>query len=136
MQSLPPSTTCIWTGRKAIARPLGGEAFDDLGAFIAAVDLVSVTTPATTHAAIASAALKAGRHAYVEKPLATTVEDAEGLLELAAKRKLVLAVGHQERMVFRAMGLFNSRQSARSILRRCARGPGALATPMSPACLT
>jgi predicted dehydrogenase len=93
---------------QAIANPLGGEAFDDLEAFIAAVDLVSVTTPATSHAAIAGAALKAGRHAYVEKPLATTVEDAEGLLGLATGRKLVLAVGHQERMVFRAMGLFDA----------------------------
>ncbi len=92
---------------QAIAHPLGGEAFDDLSAFIAAVDLVSVTSPATTHAAVAGAALKAGRHAYVEKPLATTVEDAEGLLNLATTQKRVLAVGHQERMQFRAMGLFD-----------------------------
>jgi predicted dehydrogenase len=92
---------------EAVAGPLGGQAFDDLDAFLRAVDLVSVTTPATTHAMVAKAALKAGRHAYVEKPLATTVEDAEGLLELAAKQKRVLAVGHQERMVFRAMGLFD-----------------------------
>ena len=92
---------------EAIAGPQGGQAFDDLDAFMAAVDLVSITTPATTHATVAKAALKAGRHAYVEKPLATTVEDAEALLELAARKKLVLAVGHQERMVFRAMGLFD-----------------------------
>ena len=92
---------------KAAAEPLGAEGFDDFEAFLAAVDLVSVTSPATTHAALARATLKAGRHAYVEKPLATTVEDAEGLLELASKQKLVLAVGHQERMVFRAMGLFD-----------------------------
>jgi len=92
---------------EAVAGPLGGRAFDDLDAFMAAVDLVSITTPATTHAAVAKAALQAGRHAYVEKPLATTVEDAEALLELAAKQKLVLAVGHQERMVFRAMGLID-----------------------------
>jgi predicted dehydrogenase len=92
---------------KAVAGPLGGEAFDDLSAFLERVDLVSVTTPATTHADVAGAALRAGRHAYVEKPLAATVEDAERLLDLAGARKLVLAVGHQERMVFRAMGLFN-----------------------------
>jgi predicted dehydrogenase len=92
---------------EAIAGPLGGEAFDDLSAFLERVDLVSVTTPATTHADVAGAALRAGRHAYVEKPLAATVEDAERLLDLAGARKLVLAVGHQERMVFRAMGLFD-----------------------------
>jgi predicted dehydrogenase len=92
----------------AIAHPYGGEGFSDLDAFLAAVDLVSVTSPATTHAATATAALKAGRHVYVEKPLATSIEDAEGLLNLAAAKKLVLAVGHQERMVFRAMGLFDA----------------------------
>ena len=92
---------------KAVAEPHGAAAFDDLSAFIAAVDLVSVTTPATTHAAVAGAALKAGRHAYVEKPLAASVQDAEGLLDLAVEQKRVLAVGHQERMVFRAMGLLD-----------------------------
>lgn len=93
---------------QAVAGPLGGKSFDDLGAFLTAVDLVSVTSPATTHAAVAGAALRAGRHAYVEKPLATTMEDAEGLFDLATQQKLVLAVGHQERMVFRAMGLFDA----------------------------
>jgi len=93
---------------KALAESFGGQAFDNLDAFLAAVDLVSITSPATTHAAVASAALNAGRHAYVEKPLATNLDDAEGLLTLAARRKLVLAVGHQERMVFRAMGLFDA----------------------------
>jgi predicted dehydrogenase len=93
---------------RAIAEPHGAEAFDDLAAFLQAVDLVSVTTPATTHAKIAQAALKAGRHAYVEKPLATAIEDAEPLLTLAEKNNLVLAVGHQERMVFKAMGLLDA----------------------------
>ncbi len=92
----------------AVAGPHGAEAFSDLDPFLAAVDLVSVTSPATTHAATAGAALKAGRHVYAEKPLATSIEDAEGLLNLAAAKKLVLAVGHQERMVFRAMGLFDA----------------------------
>jgi predicted dehydrogenase len=93
---------------QALAGGLGAEAFDDLRTFLAAVDLVSVTSPATTHAATAYAALKAGRHVYVEKPLATTLEDAEGLLALASGSKLVLAVGHQERMIFRAMGLLDA----------------------------
>jgi predicted dehydrogenase len=93
---------------EALAGPLGAEAFDDLAAFVQAVDLVSVASPASTHAATAKAVLTAGRHAYVEKPLSTTVEDAEVLVKLAADKGLVLAVGHQERMVFRAMGLFDA----------------------------
>jgi predicted dehydrogenase len=93
---------------RMMAEPFGGAAFDDLPAFLDAIDLVSITSPATTHAATASAALKAGRHAYVEKPLATSIEDAEALLNLAGDKHLVLAVGHQERMVFKAMGLLDA----------------------------
>ena len=93
---------------EALAGPRGGRGFDDLAAFIEAVDLVSVTSPATTHAAIAAAALKAGKSVYVEKPLATSIEDAERLMVLAEKNNLVLAVGHQERMVFKAMGLLDA----------------------------
>ncbi|MFT4052054.1 MAG: Gfo/Idh/MocA family oxidoreductase [Microbacterium sp.] len=43
------------------------------------VDVVHVCTPNTTHARIARAALAAGKHVICEKPLATSVEDAEGL---------------------------------------------------------
>ena len=43
----------------------------------------------------------------MEKPLATDLETADKILAEAAKRKLVVAVGHQERAVFKAMGLFD-----------------------------
>ena len=90
----------------ALASELGAEAFSDLAAFVEAVDLVSVTSPATTHAGTAMAALTNGRHVYMEKPLAVSIEEADGLIAAATKAGVVLAVGHQERMVFRAMGLF------------------------------
>jgi len=92
---------------KALADRYGAEAFDALDAFIDGIEALSVTSPASTHAAVAKKAAQAGRHLYVEKPLATTVEDAEGLAALAASQGLTLAVGHQERMVFQAMGLFD-----------------------------
>jgi predicted dehydrogenase len=92
------------------ARTLAGEldarAFDDMAAFLdAAADVVTIASPAVAHAGEAKLALEAGRHAYVEKPIATDVDVADDLLVLARERKLVLAVGHQERVVFRAMGL-------------------------------
>jgi predicted dehydrogenase len=92
---------------EALAGPLGGQTFTDLAAFLDAVDAVSITSPATAHADAARAALAAGKATYVEKPLATTLEDAEGLVRQAHRAKLPLAVGHQERMVFTAMGLFD-----------------------------
>jgi predicted dehydrogenase len=91
----------------ALAMPLGGRAFNDLDAFLEAVDVVTVATPASVHAEGALAALRAGKHVYVEKPLAISLEDADKIIAEAAKRNLVVACGHQQRVMFQAMGLFD-----------------------------
>jgi predicted dehydrogenase len=59
-----------------------------------AIDAVLVATPPRTHHALASAALNAGRHVLVEKPLARTSAEARDLIELANARDLVLMPGH------------------------------------------
>jgi len=92
---------------QALADKLGVTAFGDLDALLAAVDIVTVASPGTTHAATVLACLQAGKPVYVEKPLATTLEDADRLIAEAAKRGLVLACGHQERVVSHAMGLLD-----------------------------
>ena len=46
---------------QALAGPLGGQAYTDMAAFLDAVDAVSITSPATTHADAALAALAAGK---------------------------------------------------------------------------
>jgi len=92
---------------KALAEPLGAEGFDDMDAFLAAVDVVTVAAPAVHHAAPALAALKAGKPVYSEKPLAVTPDDADKMVAAAAKSGLPLACGHQERVVFQAMGLLD-----------------------------
>jgi predicted dehydrogenase len=89
---------------RVLARELGVEAADDLPALLAACDVVSIASPATVHAGQALAALKAGRAVYVEKPLATSLEDADRLTA-AARGGPVLACGHLERVMFAAMGL-------------------------------
>jgi len=71
------------------------------------VDIVSICSPASTHAAIVRAFLNAGAHVLVEKPIATDLDEAEELIALAAKRNLVLTVGHQERFVFAKSGLLD-----------------------------
>ncbi len=58
------------------------------------IDAVVIATPAASHAELAYAALSAGKHALVEKPLATTFEDAARLVALADRKGLVLMVGH------------------------------------------
>jgi predicted dehydrogenase len=59
-----------------------------------AIDAIVVATPVSSHFALAMEALKAGKHVFVEKPLASTSEQSEQLIEEAARRKLVLMVDH------------------------------------------
>lgn len=68
----------------------------DLGEMLAdeSIVAVAVATPVPTHAALAELALDAGRHCFVEKPLACDVDSAERLVGLAAERGRVLMVGH------------------------------------------
>lgn len=58
------------------------------------VDAVIVATPVDTHFDLAMAALQAGKHVLVEKPIASTAEQAERLIEEARRRGLVLLVDH------------------------------------------
>jgi predicted dehydrogenase len=58
------------------------------------VDAVVVATPASTHFELARAFLAAGKHVFVEKPLAMTTTEADALVALAAAGDRVLMVGH------------------------------------------
>jgi predicted dehydrogenase len=58
------------------------------------LDAVAVVTPIPTHRSLAEAALRAGKHVFVEKPLAQTADDAARLVDLADRQRLVLATGH------------------------------------------
>lgn len=61
------------------------------------VDAVIVAVPTPMHHEVGMAALSAGAHALIEKPLASSVEEARELLGAAERSKLVLQVGHIER---------------------------------------
>ena len=92
---------------QGLAQGLGAEAVDELAALFARIDILTVASPAHTHAAVALAALAAGKPVYVEKPIATRIEDAEAMIARAAGAGLALACGLQERVVSQAMGLLN-----------------------------
>jgi predicted dehydrogenase len=68
--------------------PLGWDAL------LAASDAIVIATPAESHFSLAGAALQAGRHVLLEKPIAATLAEADALAALAASRGLVLQVGH------------------------------------------
>ena len=92
---------------EALAARCGGRVFKSEAELIAAVDIVSIATPAVAHAEAALAALAAGKPVYVEKPLAADAEDAARIAELAAQKGVVAACGFLERAALQAMGLFD-----------------------------
>jgi predicted dehydrogenase len=59
-----------------------------------AVDAVAIVTPVWTHFELARAALKNGKHVFVEKPFTSNSAQAEQLIELAARKNLRLMVDH------------------------------------------
>ena len=82
------------------ARTVGWEAGApdlDFPALLDACDALIVAAPAEAHHALAAAALRAGKHVLVEKPIAATLAEADDLAALAAARNRVLQVGHLER---------------------------------------
>ncbi|MBU1376606.1 MAG: Gfo/Idh/MocA family oxidoreductase [Alphaproteobacteria bacterium] len=91
----------------AVAMPLGGRAFADIEAFFDSVDVVTVASPATHHAEQALAAIAAGKPVYIEKPIGVAVAEADKVRAAAAAKGLIVACGHQERVIFRAMGLLD-----------------------------
>lgn len=82
------------------------EAHPSLVSLLHASDAIIIASPADTHGTMVSAALCGHKHVYVEKPLADTGTIARALAHEAVERGLVLQVGHQERFVFAAMGVF------------------------------
>ena len=60
----------------------------------AALDAVVVATPVRHHYAIAKASLLAGKHTFIEKPMASSAAECEELVQIANKQGVVLMVGH------------------------------------------
>jgi predicted dehydrogenase len=77
----------------------------DYKPWLGKIDAAVVAVPTQQHFAVVRDCLEAGVHVLVEKPIATTLAEADGLLELAAKKSLVLQVGHLQRFnpAFRAL---------------------------------
>jgi predicted dehydrogenase len=80
-----------------VAAACGCRAFDDHRALMGQVDAVSVVVPTRHHFQIAHDFLSHNVHVLVEKPIATTIEQADALIGLADVKRLVLQVGHLER---------------------------------------
>lgn len=69
----------------------------DFASLLRDCDALIVAAPAEVHHELAAAALHAGKHVLVEKPIAATLAQADELAAIATERRLVLQVGHLER---------------------------------------
>lgn len=85
---------------KARAAHPNAEVYGDYRELLARADIeaVDVVLPSYLHHEVAKAALEAGKHLLLEKPMTVNVPDSRELVELAESRNLKLAVGHELRM--------------------------------------
>ena len=81
----------------AVASELGVRAYPSLEALLDDVDAITVVVPTPAHYEVAKAALERGKHVLIEKPLATTLDEADELLAIARRTGALVQTGHVER---------------------------------------
>jgi predicted dehydrogenase len=80
-----------------VSSELGVRAFESLDALLDVVDAVTIVVPTPAHFAVAQRVLARGIHALIEKPIATTLEEADAMLALAREHGALVQTGHVER---------------------------------------
>ncbi|MGS4347160.1 Gfo/Idh/MocA family protein [Myroides sp. DW712] len=80
-----------------VAQEFGYTKFDSIDELIQAVDVIDIVTPTLSHFDCAKKAIEAGKHVFLEKPITTTVEEAEAIIALAEQHNVYGQVGHVER---------------------------------------
>lgn len=80
-----------------VEKDFGYKAFSTIEELIEAVDVVDIVTPTLSHYECAKKAILAGKHIFLEKPIANSVQEAEEIIALAKKHNVKGQVGHVER---------------------------------------
>ena len=80
-----------------ISAEYGVPGAQDVGALIEACDALFITCPTQFHFSHALAAIEAGKHVFIEKPITATLEEGEKLVAAAEKARVKIQVGHVER---------------------------------------
>ncbi len=83
--------------RTEVSDALGVSPFQSLESLLAEVDALVIASPTTTHGDVAIEALNRGIHVFIEKPIASTLDEADEILGAAAKAGALVQVGHVER---------------------------------------
>jgi predicted dehydrogenase len=82
---------------EALAKELGCEALTDIRRLPGRVEAASLAIPTPAHGAVGRRLLAAGIHLLIEKPITTSLAEADALIRTARQKRLVLQVGHVER---------------------------------------
>lgn len=80
-----------------VAAELGVTAHASLESLLDDVDAVTIVVPTPAHFSVAKQALERGRHVFIEKPITTTLDQADELLAIARDRNVIIQTGHVER---------------------------------------
>jgi predicted dehydrogenase len=80
-----------------IAAEFGYKQFDTIAKLIHAVDVIDIVTPTLSHYKCAKVAIKSGKHVFIEKPISTTVAEADEIITLSKEYNVKGQVGHVER---------------------------------------
>jgi predicted dehydrogenase len=82
---------------KSVEAEYGLKRYMDEEALIKASDIIDVVTPTHLHFPVCEMAIKMGRHVFVEKPMANTIEEGKAIMEMVKEAGVKLQVGHVER---------------------------------------
>ena len=95
--------------KKQVADKYNCQAFDSVEELIKMSEIIGIIVPTTRHLETAKQALEAGKPVFVEKPIASSIAEAEEMVALAAKQNVPLQTGHIERFnpAIRALNSFN-----------------------------
>ncbi|MED5433820.1 MAG: Gfo/Idh/MocA family oxidoreductase [Candidatus Neomarinimicrobiota bacterium] len=80
-----------------VSKQLSVPPFESLDLLIDRVDALSIVTPTSTHKTVAEKCIQNGKHVFIEKPITTTVSDADHIIQLAKSNNTIIQVGHIER---------------------------------------
>ena len=80
-----------------VSKQLSVPSFESLDLLIDRVDAISIVTPTSTHKTVAEKCIQNGKHVFIEKPITTTVSDADHIIQLAKSNNTIIQVGHIER---------------------------------------
>ena len=82
---------------EAVATEFGYDIYDTIESLAKECDALSIAVPSHLHHQVAVPLLKIGKHLLIEKPIATRLDEAREMVDIASANNLVLGVGHVER---------------------------------------